>query len=44
MRREKMRAKWETYLKELREQHVRKRRLIEILDGLGEKPIVKKRR
>ena len=44
MRREKMLAEWENYLKELREQHVRKRRLIEILDGLGEKPIVKKRR
>jgi uncharacterized Zn finger protein len=43
MRREKKLAEWESYLKELREQHLRKRRLIEILDGLEEKPIVKKR-
>jgi uncharacterized Zn finger protein len=43
MRREKMLAEWESYLKELREQHIRKRRLIEILDGLDGKPIVKKR-
>ena len=43
MRRGKKRVEWENYLKELREQHVRKRRLIEILDGLDEKPIVKKR-
>jgi uncharacterized Zn finger protein len=44
MRREKMLAEWESYLKELRETHLRKRRLIEILDGLDEKPIVEKRR
>ena len=44
MRREKKLAEWESYLKELREQHLRKRRLIEILDGLEGKPIVKKRR
>ena len=44
MHREKKLAEWESYLKELREQHVRKRRLIEILDGLDGKPIVKKRR
>jgi uncharacterized Zn finger protein len=43
MQREKMLAEWESYLKELREKHLRKRRLIEILDGLDEKPIVKKR-
>ena len=43
MRREKKLAEWESYLKELREQHLRKRRLIEILDGLEGKPIVKKR-
>jgi len=36
-------AEWESYLKELREQHRRKRRLIEILDGLDEKPIMKRR-
>ncbi|MGD8954555.1 MAG: hypothetical protein PVI45_09295, partial [Desulfobacterales bacterium] len=40
---EKKLAEWESYLTELREQHIRKRRLIEILDGLDEKPIVKKR-
>jgi len=44
MRREKKLAEWESYLKELREQHLRKRRLIEILDGLDGKAIVKKRR
>jgi uncharacterized Zn finger protein len=43
-RRGKKRGEWENYLKELREQHIRKRRLIEILDGLDGKPIVKKRR
>jgi uncharacterized Zn finger protein len=44
IRREKKLAEWESYLKELREQHFRKRRLMEILDGLEGKPIVKKRR
>jgi uncharacterized Zn finger protein len=44
MPREKKLAEWESYLKELRGQHLRKRRLIEILDGLEGKPIVKKRR
>jgi uncharacterized Zn finger protein len=47
MRREKKPAEWKIYLKELREQHLRKRRLIEILEileGLEGKPIVKKRR
>ena len=44
MRREKKPSEWESYLKELREQHLRKRRLIEILDGLDGQPIVKKRR
>ncbi|MFO7972097.1 MAG: hypothetical protein R6U40_10140 [Desulfobacterales bacterium] len=42
MRREKKQAEWESYLKKLREQHLRKHRLIEILDGLDEKPVVKK--
>ena len=42
IRREKKLAEWESYLKELREQHFRKRRLMEILDGLDGKPIVKK--
>jgi len=44
MRREKDLAEWESYLTGLREQHARKRRLIEILDGLEGKPIVKRRR
>ena len=44
IRREKQQAEWESYLKALREQHARKHRLIEILDGLEEKPIVKRRR
>ena len=44
MGRGKQQAEWEGYLKNLREQHVRKRRLMEILDGLNGKPIVKKRR
>jgi uncharacterized Zn finger protein len=35
---------WDQYLGSLRETHARKRRLIEILDGLDEKPIMKKRR
>ena len=37
-------AQWEQYLGSLRETHARKRRLLEILDGLDEKPIMKKRR
>ena len=37
-------AQWDQYLKGLREAHTRKRRLIEILDGLDGKPIMKKRR
>ena len=37
-------TQWDQYLGGLRETHARKRRLIEILDGLEEKPIMKKRR
>ena len=37
-------AQWDQYLGSLRETHARKRRLIEILDGLDGKPIMKKRR
>lgn len=44
MAREKKPAEWEQYMKELRTAHVRKRRLIEILDGMDGKPILKKRR
>jgi uncharacterized Zn finger protein len=40
---EKKQTEWEQYLKGLREKHIRKLRLIEILDGLERKPIVKKR-
>ena len=43
MRRENKPTEWESYLKELRQHHQRKSRLIEILDGLDGKPIVKKR-
>ena len=43
MCRGKKSAAWEIYLKALREQHLRKRRLMEILDGLDDKPIIKKR-
>jgi uncharacterized Zn finger protein len=38
----KKQAEWDQYLKGLREEHIRKRRLIEILDGLDGQPIVKK--
>jgi uncharacterized Zn finger protein len=44
MAKQKNRASWEQYLGILRETHARKRRLLEILDGLDEKPIVKMRR
>jgi len=37
-------AQWDQYLNSLREAHARKRRLIELLDGLNGKPIMKKRR
>lgn len=35
---------WERYLKYLKEKHIRKRRLIEILEGLERKPIIKSKR
>ncbi len=41
---EKKQAEWTLYLNGLREKHIRKQRLIEILDGLERKPIVKKRK
>jgi len=44
MNQAKKQTEWERYLQGLREKHVRKRRLMEILDGLDGKPIVKKRR
>jgi len=43
MFKQKKQTKWDKYLQSLREVHVRKYRLIEILDGLDGKPIVKKR-
>lgn len=44
MRQEHKLAEWENYLEELRKLHFRKRRLLEILDSLDGRPIVKKRR
>ncbi|MDX2451299.1 SWIM zinc finger family protein [Desulfosarcina sp.] len=41
--RKKKKEAWDQYLSALRQQHFRKRRLMEILDGLEGKPIVKKR-
>jgi uncharacterized Zn finger protein len=43
MSKQNKRAQWDQYLKSLRETHARKRRLIEILDGLDGKPITRKR-
>ena len=43
LQRGKKSAEWESYLKELRQQHFRKLRLMEILDGLEGKPIVRNR-
>jgi uncharacterized Zn finger protein len=44
MRQAKKTAAWGGYLKTLRAQHLRKRRLMEILDGLDDKPIAQKKR
>jgi len=44
MSKQKKKPQWDQYLQSLREVHVRKYRLIEVLDGLDGKPIVKKRR
>jgi uncharacterized Zn finger protein len=41
---QKQQAEWDQYLKSLREAHARKRRLLEILDGLEGNPIMQKRR
>lgn len=43
MVREKEKNEWQQYLRNLRKAHIRKRRLIEILDGLEGRPIVKSR-
>ena len=42
MVRQKKKKQWDDYLRGLRETHARKRRLMEILDGLDGEPIVKK--
>jgi uncharacterized Zn finger protein len=44
MERQKKSKQWDQYLRDLRQQHARKIRLMEILDGLKGKPILKKRR
>jgi uncharacterized Zn finger protein len=44
MFRHKKEKDWTEYLQNLREEHIRKIRLIEILDGLEGKPILKKKR
>ena len=44
MSKQNKQAQWDQYLRSLRDAHARKLRLIEILDGLDEKPIIKKRR
>ncbi|MEA1921258.1 MAG: hypothetical protein U9N63_01240 [Pseudomonadota bacterium] len=43
MQREQKLKEWERYLRKLRKEHIRKRRLIEVLDGLDGKPIMGKR-
>jgi uncharacterized Zn finger protein len=44
MSKQNKQALWDQYLGSLREAHARKRRLIEVLDGLEGKPIINKRR
>jgi len=44
MAKQKNQAEWDQYLGSLRDTHARKRRLLEILDGLDENPIMKKGR
>ncbi len=43
MKRQKKSKQWNQYIQDLRQQHARKIRLMEVLDGLQGKPIVKKR-
>jgi uncharacterized Zn finger protein len=43
MSKQNKQAQWDQYLGSLREAHARKRRLLELLDGLDRKPIIKKR-
>ena len=44
MAKEKKQTEWDQYLQTLREHHARKIRLMDVLDGLDDKPIIKKRR
>lgn len=44
MAEEKKQVAWDRYLQSLREHHARKIRLMEVLNGLDDKPILKKRR
>lgn len=44
MARERKKMAWDRYLQSLRELHARKIRLMEVLDGLDDKPIIKKKR
>jgi uncharacterized Zn finger protein len=44
MAQERKQVEWDRYLQSLRERHARKIRLIEVLDGLDGKPIIKRRR
>ena len=44
MTREKKQEEWESYMRKLRQTHARKRRLLEILDVLEDKPIMAKSR
>ena len=44
MQKESNIKEWERYLQSLREHHARKIRLLEVLDGLDDKPILRKRR
>jgi len=44
MAKEKKQAEWGQYLRRLRENHARKIRLMEVLDGLEDKSIIRKRR
>lgn len=41
---EKKQDEWGRYLQSLRKQHSRKIRLMEVLDSLDDKPVIKKRR
>ena len=44
MAKERKKVEWNRYLQSLREHHARKIRLMEVLDSLEDKPIIKKRR